>query len=69
MALTTPTSSPCSTDAIDLKPQDDDTAAAGDGDVIAKNRLVIRKHKDSFSSAHRLLSTNAPDAIAVGSYT
>lgn len=42
--LITPTSSFRSAGAIDLGPQDDDLAAVEDGDVIAKNRLVIRKY-------------------------
>lgn len=52
---------------IDLPADDDDLRAVHDDDVIAKNRMVIRKYKsDSLTPSH-VASWNIPGSIAPGS--
>ena len=65
--LITPSSSFRPAGAIDLRDKDDNLAAVDDADVIANNRLVIRKHEPCLT-AH-LLSRfgKAPPDIAFGS--
>lgn len=52
--IVTPSSTVRSADAIGLNHQDDELEAVDDGDVIVKNKMVIRKYEPRFA-VHRLL--------------
>lgn len=56
--LLTPSPSFASPDAIKVGKQDETSAAMDDGDIIAKNRLVIRKHEPvPRSTIYRILDS------------
>lgn len=57
--IITPSSSFRSEDATGLNPQDDDLAAADNGDVIVKNKMVIRKYEPCVA-VQRLLRFGMP---------